>query len=78
MDKKDSLLDENKRKAEEEGEEVLEREYREKMKDGAYSLEFKENYSTYVKSWEEWKEARGYSLTMRTSHSDFLIPNKKT
>lgn len=56
MDAKYSLRDENK---EVRGKKKMEAHYQAKMEDGKYSQLFRNEYSTYVNSYEEWKKVTG-------------------
>ena len=64
---KNSLYAENKQK----GKETLEKEYQEKMQNWAFTPKFREKYSLYVGSIEEWRKIKGFSLATKIS----LNPN---
>lgn len=55
MDAKDGLIDENKKR----GKEAMEVEYQMKMDGRSYSAEFRQKYSIYVDSVDEWKKVTG-------------------
>ena len=78
MDAKDSLIDENKDR----GKDAMEMEYQMKMDGRSYSAEFRQKYSIYVNSVDEWKKVTGrynifaYAQTAHSAEVGHLIRRK--